>query len=54
LVGYAMVKGRAVIRAAVLNPELTLTDLETLLDEIEEVAPRCLAHTTSPDVEPLR
>ena len=41
LVGYALVRGRPIIRAAVLNPELTLDDLRALLDAIEEVAPSC-------------
>ena len=40
LVGYATFKGRVVVRAAVINPELTSADLTTLLDEIETVAPR--------------
>lgn len=38
LVGYAYSKGRCVIRVAVINPELTLFDLKTLLDDIESVA----------------
>jgi glutamate/tyrosine decarboxylase-like PLP-dependent enzyme len=38
LVGYADFKGRVVIRAAVINPELTRHDLRILLDHIEEVA----------------
>jgi len=41
LVGYALVGGRAVVRAAVVNPELTLSDLRALLDAVEEVAPAC-------------
>jgi glutamate/tyrosine decarboxylase-like PLP-dependent enzyme len=35
LVGFADFKGRNVIRAAVINPELTLDDLHILLDDIE-------------------
>ena len=38
LIGYGRVKGRNVIRAALINPELTLSDLEDLLDSIEAVA----------------
>ncbi|MBM4291587.1 MAG: hypothetical protein FJ138_09185 [Deltaproteobacteria bacterium] len=41
LVGYALMGGRAVVRAAVVNPELTLNDLRALLDAVEEVAPAC-------------
>ena len=43
LVGYAHVRGERVIRAAVLNPELTRADLERLLSDINEVAPECPA-----------
>lgn len=41
LVGYAYTKGRCVIRVAVVNPALTLADLEALLDAVERVAPHC-------------
>ena len=41
LVGYGTVKGRTIIRPAVINPELTQADLVHLLDSIEEVAPEC-------------
>ena len=37
LVGYAVFKGRTVIRAAVINPALTLADIERLLDSIENI-----------------
>jgi hypothetical protein len=42
-VGYAHVRGERVIRAAVLNPELTRADLERLLSDITKVAPECPA-----------
>ena len=38
LIGYGQVKGREVIRAAVIDPQLTAEDLDALIDAVVEVA----------------
>ncbi|MEE2643468.1 MAG: pyridoxal-dependent decarboxylase [Myxococcota bacterium] len=38
LIGYGQVKGREVIRAAVMDPQLTTADLDALVDAVIEVA----------------
>ena len=41
LVGYGTVRGREVIRAAVINPQLTRADLKQLIQDIITIAPHC-------------